>query len=46
MEAKQEDDALVKGWSAGRDTIDANFVADLLLGLGQIDPQLADKALT
>ena len=34
------------GWSAGRDTIDANFVADLLLGLGQIDPQLADQTLT
>jgi predicted 2-oxoglutarate/Fe(II)-dependent dioxygenase YbiX len=34
------------GSSAGRDTIDANFVADLLLGLGQIDPQLADQTLT
>jgi predicted 2-oxoglutarate/Fe(II)-dependent dioxygenase YbiX len=33
-------------WSPGRDTIDANFVADLLVGLGQIDPQLADQALT
>jgi hypothetical protein len=32
--------------SPDRDTIDANFVADLLLGLGQIDPQLADQALT
>ena len=37
--------AATHGWSAGRDTIDANFVANLLLGLGQIDPQLADKAL-
>jgi hypothetical protein len=33
-------------WSHDRDTIDANFVADLLVGLGQIDPQLADQALT
>jgi predicted 2-oxoglutarate/Fe(II)-dependent dioxygenase YbiX len=30
----------------GRDTIDASFVADLLVGLGQIDPQLGDQALT
>ncbi len=33
-------------WSPGRDTIDADFVADLLAGLGQIDPELADQALT
>ena len=32
--------------SPDRDTIDANFVADLLVGLAQIDPQLADRALT
>jgi len=33
-------------WSPGHETIDANFVADLLVGLGQIDPQLADQVLT
>lgn len=38
--------AAMQGWSPGRDTIDANFVADLLVGLSQIDPQLADQALT
>ena len=32
--------------SPDRDTIDAGFVADLLVGLSQIDPQLADRALT
>ena len=32
--------------SPDRDTIDANLVADLLVGLAQIDPQLADQALT
>ena len=32
-------------WSPDRDTVDANFVADLLVGLGQIDLQLADQAL-
>jgi predicted 2-oxoglutarate/Fe(II)-dependent dioxygenase YbiX len=38
--------AVTLGWSAGRDTIDAYFVTDPLLGLGQIDPKLADQALT
>src|SRR4029077_5020209 len=33
-------------WSPDRDTIVASFVADLLIGLGRIDPQLADQALT
>jgi predicted 2-oxoglutarate/Fe(II)-dependent dioxygenase YbiX len=32
--------------SPDRDTIDAGFVADLLVGLSQIDPRLADQALT
>jgi predicted 2-oxoglutarate/Fe(II)-dependent dioxygenase YbiX len=32
--------------SPGRDSIDADFVADLLVGLGQIDLQFADQALT
>ena len=38
--------AATRAWSPDRDTIDANFVADLLVGLGQIDPKLADQALT
>ena len=33
-------------WSPDCDTIDATFIADLLVGLGQINPQLADQALT
>ena len=33
-------------WSPDRDTIDANFIADLLVGVSQIDLQLADQALT
>jgi hypothetical protein len=38
--------AATRTWSPDRDTIDASFVADLLVGLGRIDPQLADQALT
>jgi len=38
--------AATHDWLPGRDTIDADFVADLLVGLDQIDPQLADQTLT
>jgi hypothetical protein len=30
--------AATHDWLPGRDTIDADFVADLLVGLDQIDP--------
>ena len=38
--------AAICAWSPDRDMVDATFVADLLVGLGRIDPQLADQALT
>jgi hypothetical protein len=38
--------ASTHAWSPGRDTIDAGFVADLLVGLSLVDPKLADQALT
>lgn len=38
--------ATKQAWLPDRDTIDADFIADLLVGLSQIDPQLADQVLT
>jgi predicted 2-oxoglutarate/Fe(II)-dependent dioxygenase YbiX len=44
--ALMPNNAATRAWSPDRDTIDASFVADLLVGLDRIDPQLADQALT
>jgi hypothetical protein len=35
-----------QGWSPNNDKVEASFVADLLIGLGAIDPALADRAVT
>lgn len=39
-------DAAPSHWSGRGDKVDADFVADLLIALGSIDPGMADKAVT